>query len=40
MSYERYAFLGHAIAAAKVAPVRDGNSKIINLSVISINHGV
>jgi hypothetical protein len=40
MSYEGNAFLGHAIAAAKVAPVGDGNSEIINFSVISINHGV
>jgi hypothetical protein len=40
MSYEGYAFLGHAIAAAKVAPVRYGNSEIIDLSVIAVNHGV
>jgi hypothetical protein len=40
MSYEGNAFLGHAIATAKVAPVGDGNSEIIDLSVIVIDHGV
>jgi hypothetical protein len=39
MPDEGNALLGHAIAAAKVAPVGDGNSEIINLSVVAINHG-
>jgi hypothetical protein len=30
--------LGHAIGAAEVAPVRDGNTQIIDITLILIEH--
>jgi hypothetical protein len=32
-------FLGHAIDAAEVAPIRDGNPQITDVAIIWIEHG-
>jgi hypothetical protein len=36
----RDALLGHAIATAEVAPVRDGNPQIVNIPPILVEHRV